>query len=106
MVTTMALKTKKTETTAKTQEHKNHMIVVTRAHELENCIMFDMRANDIDIYGCSYRTLQRKDGSGEFGKVSFPSRKGKDGKYYNEAYFYITEDDLDTIEKGIEEKLN
>lgn len=90
----------------KTQEHVNHMISITRAHELDNgTIMFDMSVNDVAIYGCSYKILQRKDGSGDFAKVGFPSRKGSDGKYYNNAYFFVTEDDLEKIEKGIEEKL-
>lgn len=109
MVTKMAIsKTKKTteKKTAKAQEHKNHMIQVTRAHQLDNdTIMFDMKVNDVQIYGCSYRELERKDGSGSFAKIGFPSRKGSNGTWYNEAYFYVTEDDLDTIEKGIEEKL-
>lgn len=109
-MTIMAFKTKKTNTEAKTtdqnQDQKNHQIIVTRVNQLDNgVIMFDAKVNSVTIYGCSYRVLQRKDGSGEFGKVGFPSKKGSDGKWYNEAYFFITEDDLESIEKQLEEKL-
>ncbi len=53
----MALSKKKTEE----KEVINHEIEVTRAKELENVIMFDMKVNDVTIYGCSYRVLTRKD---------------------------------------------
>ena len=80
-----------------------YQIEVTRAKELDNCIMFDMIVNGVQIYGCSYRTLSRKDGSGDFAKIGFPSRKGKDGKYYNECYFKVTDELVDVIENGINE---
>ena len=91
-------KSNKAEEEAKQTYH----IEVTRAKELDNCIMFDMTVNGVQIYGCSYRTLSRKDGSGDFAKIGFPSRKGKDNKYYNECYFKITDELVDVIEKGIE----
>ena len=77
-------------------------IEVKRAKELENVIMFDMEINGIMIYGCSYRELERKDGSGSFVKIGFPSRKGSDGNYYNHVYVKLSDDDIDAIEKGIE----
>lgn len=88
----------------KSEEKKteNHSIEVTRTKLLEDVIMFDMVVNGVTIYGCSYRTLSRKDGSGTFAKVGFPSRKGKDDKYYNHVYVKLTEEDIETIEKGIE----
>ena len=106
-MTKMAITKKTTKTTeTKQAEHKNHQIIVNRAHELDNgTIMFDCKVNDVQIYGCSYKMLSKKDGSGEFAKIGFPSRKGSDGNWYNEAYFFVTEDDLEAIEKGIEEKL-
>lgn len=79
-------------------------IKVTRAHELDNgTIMFDMTVNGVQIYGCSYKVLSRKDGSGDFAKIGFPSRKGSDGKYYNNCYFKI---DNDLIEKVIEPQID
>ena len=72
-----------------TEEKKvsDHVIEVTRANELteKDVIMFDMKVNDVTIYGCSYRELERKDGSGSFAKIGFPSRKGSDDKWYSHA---------------------
>lgn len=110
MVTTMTKKTK-ADTTAKKEtkkeEHKNHMINVQRVHELDNgVIMCDVKVNDVTIYGCTYKELQYKDGSGSFWKFDFPKRKGNDGKYYNHAFFFVTDDDLETIDSQIEELIN
>ena len=86
----------------KEQEKIVYNIEVKRAKELENgTIMFDMVANGVTIYGCSYKVLTRKDNGQEFGKVGFPSRKSGD-KYYNEAYFYIDAETLEKIENGIQ----
>lgn len=78
-----------------------HDIKVTRAKELENVIMFDMEVNGITIYGCSYRTLTRKDNGEEFAKIGFPSHKSGNN-WYNYVFFKITDEDIDVIEKGIE----
>ena len=76
---------------------------VTRVRETsKGAIFFDMEVNGVTIYGCSYRELERKDGSGSFAKIGFPSKKGKDDKYYNEAYFPVSDDDIASIEKQIE----
>lgn len=80
-------------------------IEVTRAKELENCIMFDAKVNGVMIYGMSYKELQRKDGSGSFVKIDFPSRKGSDGKYYSHAWFKIEDDMIGDIERQIESKI-
>ena len=89
-----------------TEEKKvsDHVIEVTRANELteKDVIMFDMKVNDVTIYGCSYRELERKDGSGSFAKIGFPSRKGSDDKWYSHAYVKLSDADIDAIEKGIE----
>lgn len=84
------------------EEGRKYEIKVTRAKDFQNCIMFDMEVNGVTIYGCSYRELQRKDGSGSFVKINFPQRKGSDEKYYNYAYFKITDDMIGEIENGIE----
>lgn len=84
-------------------EATKYEIQVTRAKELENeTIMFDMTVNGVQIYGCSYKTLKRKDNGEEFAKIGFPSRKGSDGKYYNQAYFKIDDEQIKVIEKAIE----
>lgn len=84
-------------------EATNYDIQVTRAKELDNgTIMFDMTVNGVQIYGCSYKTLKRKDNGEEFAKIGFPSRKGSDGNYYNQVYFKINDDLVKVIEKAIE----
>ena len=93
----MALSKKKTEE----KEVINHEIEVTRAKELENVIMFDMKVNDVTIYGCSYRVLTRKDNGEEFGKVGFPSKKSGDN-YYNHAFVKLSSADIENIEKQLE----
>ena len=89
-----------------TEEKKvsDHVIEVTRANDLKDkdVIMFDMKVNDVVIYGCSYRELERKDGSGSFAKIGFPSRKGSDDKWYSHAYVKLSGADIVAIEKGIE----
>ena len=81
---------------------ESHEIQVIRAKLLDNVIMFDMVVNGVTIYGCSYKTLHRKDNDEEFAKIGFPSRKGKDDKYYNHVYVKLSDEDVETIEKGIE----
>ncbi|MBO7676873.1 MAG: hypothetical protein J6S49_05110 [Erysipelotrichaceae bacterium] len=102
----MAINRKNKPQETKAKEQANHSIEVLRARELDNgTIIFDMKVNDVTIYGCNYKTFTKKDGSGEFAKVGFPSRKGSDDNWYSHAYFTVTEDDLANIEKGIEAKL-
>lgn len=98
----MAITKKNTEKAAEKLQ-----IEVTRAKDLadKNVIMFDMVVNGVTIYGCSYREMQKKDGSGSFAKIGFPSRKGQDDKYYNHCYVKLTDDDITEIERGIEAKI-
>ena len=91
----MALKKKDAET------KETLKIEVTRAKELPDVVMFDMTVNGVTIYGCSYKTFERKDGSGEFAKIDFPSRKGNDGKYYKHAYVKLSAEDVTTIEEQL-----
>lgn len=71
----------------------------------EGCtISFDMEVNGITIYGCWYREGKDKKGE-DYQMVSFPSHKGKDGKYYNHAYVKLSKEDTENISKMIEELL-
>lgn len=74
------------------------LIVVKRAKEFDWGISFDMIVNDVTIYGC--KLLAKKDSDETF--VAFPSRKGKDGKYYNYAYVDLTEEEQKDIVAQIE----
>ncbi|MBO5809669.1 MAG: hypothetical protein J6R32_02455 [Bacteroidales bacterium] len=78
-------------------------IKVDRAKEFDNSISFDITLfGCVKIYGCSYRTFTEKETSEEKAFISFPSKKGKDDKYYNHAYFQVTPEVLEKVEKEIE----
>lgn len=72
---------------------------VTRANQVENTVYFDMDVNGVMIYGCKVIEGSK----GDF--VSFPSHKGKDGKYYNYAYIKLSDEDTAAIVKQVEEML-
>ena len=96
-------KTSEAKTTAKKAEIPADQIKVTRAHQFDNSISFDVQLyGTISIYGCTYRTYKPKGADEEKGIVGFPSRKGKDDKWYNHAYFFVTDEMLAAIEKQIE----
>ena len=94
-------KTSEKKTENKKAEIPADQIKVTRAHQFDNSISFDVQLyGTITIYGCTYRTYE-KDGE-EKGFVGFPSRKGKNDTWYNHAYFFVTDEMLAAIEKQIE----
>ena len=86
----MNVKTKKSEV-------KNREIKVTRAHQFEDgSISFDMVIDDISIFNSTLREGK----NGTF--VSFPSRKGKDGKYYSYVKCDLSKEDTENIIAQIE----
>ena len=73
---------------------------VTRALAFENGgVVFDIIINGVSIYNC--RVVEGK--NGDF--ISFPSHKGKDGKYHSHAYIKLTEEDQLDIVSQVEKKL-
>lgn len=75
----------------KKETANNYDVKVTHAKEVkEGSVAFDMVVNGVTIYGCWYREGE-KDGE-EYQIVNFPSQKGKDGKYYNIAWFKIDDE--------------
>lgn len=72
---------------------------VTRANQVNDTVFFDMEVNGVTIYGC--RVVEGS--KGDF--ISFPSHKGKDGKYYNYAYVKLSDDDTAGIVKQVEDML-
>lgn len=74
---------------------------VDRTHMLDNgTVMFDMTLNGVKIYGCSVVEGSK----GDF--ISFPSRKGKDNKYYSIVWVKLDNKDSDDIITEVENKLN
>ena len=54
----------------------------------------------LTVYGCRIAKGRQDD------FVSWPSRKGKDGKYYSHAYLRLTQAEQDAIIARIQEELN
>ena len=84
------------ESTFKVQD-----FIVTRAKCWDNGgVTFDLEVNGIKIYGC--RVSEGK--NGDF--ISFPARKGSDGKYYNHVYIPFQEEDQKIILEAVEASIN
>lgn len=87
----MAIKKKETA-----NDEKWASIKVTRAVQFDNGgVVFDMIVNGVTVYGC--RIVEGK--NGDF--VSFPAKKGKDGKYYSHCYYDFKKEEVDAIEEMI-----
>ena len=110
----MAVRSKKTEKSAEQTQAQAQALTIEvlrakdftkdDAKENECSIVFDMKVNGVTIYGCWYRTGSDKKGE-DYEMVSFPSQKGKDGKYYNHAYVQLQQSDIDFISSEIEKLL-
>lgn len=75
-------------------------VVVTRAFQFKDGnVVFDCEANGIKLYGLSI--IEGK--NGDF--ISFPSKKGKDGKYYSHCYFESTQELVDDVVDQINKML-
>lgn len=87
----------------KKETANNYDVKVTRAKEFDNGnVTFDMVVNGVTIYGCWYRE-GKSQGGNEYQMISFPSQKGKDGKYYSHAWFKIEDDVKDDIIAQLQE---
>ena len=71
----------------------------------DTMVSFRMVINGITIYGMKVIKYKSKKTGEEGMMVSFPSRKGSDGKYYNELTFPMTKDMSDDIIKKVLEAL-
>lgn len=86
----------------KEQQTQEHKFTVERVHQFEDgAVTFNLQVDGlVFIYGC--RIYDGKDGK-PF--VSFPSRKGNDGKYWNHVFIKLTDAQTEEIAKQVEEKL-
>lgn len=72
---------------------------VTRANQVNDTVFFDLELNGVSIYG-----LKVVEGSkGDF--ISWPSHKGKDGKYYNYAWCKLSDEQQKEIIHQVEKML-
>ena len=73
-------------------------IKVTRAHQFDDgSVAIDLEVNGVSIYNATLRDGK----NGMF--VSFPSRKGKDGKYYSHVFVKLSDNDIKNIIAQVEE---
>lgn len=73
---------------------------VSRVRTVGNSVCFDLELNGVKIYGLF--VVEGK--TGDF--ISWPSRKGSDGKYYNYCYAALSDKDLKDILAEVETQLN
>lgn len=63
-------------------------------------VRFALTVNGVTVYGCN--VVEGK--KGDF--ISFPSYKGKDGKYYYHVYIPLTDKEQEGILLDVEKELN
>lgn len=74
---------------------------VDRTRVFQNgSVLFDMTLNGVKIYGCHVV----EGTNGDF--ISFPSRKGTDGKYYSIVWARLSETDEKDIINEVEKIIN
>lgn len=99
-------KAKKTETKEK-QERAN---IEIRSMEVMNVrvvagkngdlVFFTLELNGVTIFNCRVATGK----NGDF--ISFPQYKGSDGKYYNNVYVSLSDEDSAKILEGIQKQID
>ena len=79
-----------------------HSFTVDRVHVFEDGgVTFNMIVdNFVRVYG-----LRIYDGTDGKPFISFPSRKGKDDKYWNHVYCPLSAEDVEEITKQVEERM-
>ena len=84
-------------------------VSILRAKEFEtekaSFVSFDMSVRGIKIYGMTLRKYTNSEGV-EGDMISFPSRKGTDGKYYDYVWFPISKELREGIINKVVEKLS
>lgn len=94
------------EKTAEATTGTTYTYTISNVKEVtDTMVSFRMVINGITIYGMKVIKYKSKKTGEEGMMVSFPSRKGSDGKYYNELTFPITKDMSDDIIKKVLEVL-
>lgn len=90
---------KKKETTSR-ETIEVREFEVKNVNQYKDTVFFNLVINGVIIYGCRVVEGQK----GDF--ISFPSKKGNDGKYYNHAYAALSEEDAGKILAEVEKQLN
>ena len=99
-------KAKKTEANEKQErvnieirsmEVKNVRVVAGKNGDL---VFFTLELNGVTIYNCRVATGK----NGDF--ISFPQNKGSDGKYYNDVYVSLSDEDSTKILEEIQKQID
>lgn len=99
-------KAKKTET----KEKQERTFIEVRSMEVKNVrvvagkngdlVFFTLELNGVTIYNCRVATGR----NGDF--ISFPQYKGSDGKYYNNVYVSLSDEDSAKILEEIQKQID
>lgn len=89
------------------REIKPEEVKVIRCKEMKSGdVAFDLQLFEcVTIYNCFYKEVKRKGDGEEFTLITFPQVKGKDGEWYNNVYFFVTDDVKAEIVKQLESLL-
>lgn len=98
---------KKAETTENKPKYEAKVLTarVIKETEKEQVISFNLLVNGITIYDMIYRSGVSKKNN-EYELISFPSRKGSNGIYYNHVWFSISKELETAIMDMIAEKID
>ena len=89
-----------TKKSTKQEFGKIESVEVTRAKSFSWGVSFTMVLNGVTINNCTVGVTKAGDNF-----ISFPSYKGKDGKWYSYIYFRFSEEDAEKILDMVAEKL-
>lgn len=73
-------------------EIKPVTLSVSHVKEWDNGVTFTLNVGRVSIYGCRIVSATNGDSF-----ISFPARKGSNGKYYNHAYIDLTDTELTVV---------
>ena len=98
------------KTTKKQEQAQEREFCEIRAFEVKNVrvvdgkngdlVFFTLVINGVTIYNCRVATGK----NGDF--ISFPQYKGSDGKYYNNVYVAISDEDAAKILASVQDEIN
>lgn len=81
----------------RSMEVKNVRVVAGKNGDL---VFFTLELNGVTIYNCRVATGK----NGDF--ISFPQYKGSDGKYYNNVYVSLSDEDSSKIFEEIQKQID
>ena len=90
-------KQKRTFIELRSMEVRNVRVIAGKNGDL---VFFTLELNGVTIYNCRVATGK----NGDF--ISFPQYKGSDGKYYNNVYVSLSDEDTAKIVEEIQKQID